>query len=183
GLRQDGLGLAVPGDEGQDVVVARQPDAAGGQLAGGLGGQPLAVEEEDGLRLGHKAVGHGIGGALDVHGTQVEQPGQVVQLAHHLGGAAQLGQFGPQAGQLFGGGGPGVGGGQQPGGGGGQGRPVLGPQLVLQVQGADGYPLGVQHLLQAAHQLAGGGQAAQAQLFPFLQGVGAVLLDGGHARL
>ena len=43
--------------------------------------------------------------------------------------------------------------------------------------------LGVQRLLDAAHQLAGSGQTAQAQHPAFGQSIGAVLLHGGHTRL
>ena len=38
GLGQDGLGLGAAGQEGEHFVIARQPDAAGGQLGRGLGG-------------------------------------------------------------------------------------------------------------------------------------------------
>ena len=180
---QNGLGLAAAGQEGQNLVIPGQTDAVGFQGLGSLGGQTVGVDEQHRLGLGHKAVGHGVGGAGNVHGPQVEQPGQVVQLAHHLGGAAQFGELGPQPGQLFGGGGAGVFSRQQPGRGGRQGGTALGPQLVLQVVGADLHTLGVQHLLQTPDQLTGGGQTAQAQHLALGQGVGTVGLHGGNPRL
>ena len=183
GVGQDGLGLAVVCQEGKHLVIACQADAVGFQCLGGLGGQAVPVDEQHSLLLGHKAVGHGVGGAGNVHGTQVQQPCQVVQLAHHLGGAAQPGELGPQPCQLFGGGGACIFRRQQPGRGGGQGGTALGPQLVLQVVGADLHTFGVQHLLEAADQLAGGGEAAQAQHLALGEGVGAVGLHGGNARL
>ena len=183
GVGQDGLLPVVPFQPGQYAVVIGQLYPVAGQGLGGLGGQPLPVDEQDRVGLGDKAVGHGIGGALDIHGPQVEQPGEVVQLAHHLGGAALFGQFLAQAGQLLPRRGPGVLRRQQPGGGGGQGGTALDPQLILQGEGAHLHALGVQHFLQLPHQQAGGGEAAQAQALAFGQVGGAVFFHGGHARL
>ena len=180
---QNGLGLGLCGQEGEDVVIFGDLDAIFLQLSSGLRAQTTGVDEEDGTVPGHIAVGHGIGSALDVHRAEVQQPGQVVQLAHQLGRAAQLLELGPQLLQLLGGGKARILLAQEPGRGLRQGRAALGPQLIFQIQGLDGAVLGVQRFLYAAHQLAGSGQAAQAQHTAFRQGIGAVLLHGGHTRL
>ena len=182
-LCQHGLGLGLSGHEVQHTVVLGQGHTVGFQFRLCLRGHAGGVDEQHGAVRGNIAVGHGVGGALDVHGAQVQQPGKVVQLAHQLGGAAQLGQLCTQLAQLFGGGEACVFLGQDPGRGGGQSRAALGPQLILQEQGLNGGVLGFQRLLHAVHQRAAGGQTAQAQLAALRHHLGAVFLHGGHARL
>ena len=180
---QHGLRLSLGGEEAQHIVVFGDLDAVLLQLSRSLCAQTLGVDKEDSAILRDVAVGHGIRGALDVHGAQVQQPCQIVQLAHQLCGAAQLLELCAELAQLLGGGEPCVLLAQDPSGSLRQGGAALGPELIFQIQGLDGAVLGVQRLLDAAHQMAGSGQTAQAQHPAFGQSIGAVLLHGGHTRL
>ena len=180
---QHGLGLGLSGQELEHVIVLLDLHAVGLELCGSFRAQTRGVDEEHRALRGHIAVGHGIGSALDIHGAQVQQPGQIIQLAHQLCGAAQLLELAAQALQLFGRGEACILLGQDPCRGGRQGGAALGPQLILKVQGLDGALLGIQFLLHAAHQPAGSGQAAQAQHAVLRQHLAAVFLHGGHARL
>ena len=183
GVGQNGLLFGLGGEEGKHIVVLSQLHAVLLQLRSSLGADAGGVDEERRLIGGHIAVSHGIGGTLDVHGAEVEQPCQIVQLAHQLCGAAQLRELRTQLAQLLGRGEACVLFRQEPGRGSGQGGTALRPQLVLEVQQLDGAFLRVQFFLQAAHQTAGSRQAAEAQLAAFGQDFAAVLLGGRHARL
>ena len=183
GFGQHGLRLGLGGEEAQHIVVFGDLDAVLLQLSRSLCAQTLGVDKEDSAVLRDIAVGHGIRGALDVHGAQVQQPCQIVQLAHQLCGAPQLLELCAELAQLLGGGEPCVLLAQDPSGSLRQGGAALGPELIFQIQGLDGAVLGVQRLLDAAHQMAGSGQTAQAQHPAFGQSIGAVLLHGGHTRL
>ena len=180
---QHGLGLGLGRQELEHVVVLGNGHAVLFELGCRFRLEAGGVEEENRAVFGDIAVGHGVGGALDIHGTEVEQPGQVVQLAHQLGGAAQLLELCPQLAQLLGGGEACVLFGQDPSRGGGQGRAALGPELVLQIQRFNPAVLCFQSFLQPAHQPAGGRQATQAQLAALGQDLGAIFFHGGHARL
>ena len=182
-VSQHGLGLGLSGQELEHVIVLLDLHAVGLELCSSFLAQTCSVDEEHRALRGHIAVGHGIGSALDIHGAQVQQPGQIIQLAHQLCGAAQLLEFAAQALQLFGRGEACILLGQDPCRGGRPGGAALGPQLILKVQGLDGALLSIQLLLHAAHQPAGSGQAAQAQHAVLRQHLAAVFLHGGHARL
>ena len=183
GVSQNGLLFGLGGEDGKHIVVLGQLHAVCLQLRGSLGADAGGVDEEGRLIGGHIAVSHGVGGALDVHRTQIEQPCQIVQLAHQLCGAAQLRELRTQLAQLLGRGEACVLLRQEPCRGGGQGGTALRPQLVLEVQQLDGAFLGIQLFLQAAHQTAGCSQAAEAQRAALGQDFAAVLLGGRHARL
>ena len=183
GVGQNGLLLGLGGEDGKHIVVLGQLHAVCLQLRGSLGADAGGVDEEGRLIGGHIAVSHGVGGTLDVHRAQIEQPCQIVQLAHQLCGAAQLRELRTQLAQLLGRGEARVLLRQEPRRGSGQGGTALRPQLVLEVQQLDGAFLGIHLFLQAAHQTAGGGQAAEAQRAALGQDFAAVLLGGRHARL
>ena len=98
---QHGLRLGLGGHHVQNAVVVGQRHAVGFQLCLSLRGDPRLINEQHGAAGGNVAVGHGVGGALDIHGAQVQKPCQIIQLAHQLGGAAQLLQLAAQLLQLF----------------------------------------------------------------------------------
>ncbi len=87
---QHGLRLGLGSHHVQNAVVVGQRYAVGFQLCLSLRGDPRLIDEQHGAVGGNVAVGHGVGGALDIHGTQVQKPSQIIQLAHQLGGAALL---------------------------------------------------------------------------------------------
>ena len=98
---QHGLRLSLGGHHVQNAVVVGQRYAVGFQLCLSLRGDPRLIDEQHGAVGGNVAVGHGVGGALDIHGAQVQKPSQIIQLAHQLGGAALLLQLCAQLLQLF----------------------------------------------------------------------------------
>ena len=181
-LGQHGLRLGLGRKAGQYIIILRQRDAVCFQLCPGFRGHAGCVDEQHRPVRGHVAVGHGVGGALDVHGAQVQQPCQIVQLAHELRGAAQFPEPAAQLFQLLGRGEARVLLRQDPCRGVRQGGAVLGPQLVLKAQRPDGSALFLQCFFQAVHEGRAGGQAAQAQHLPLVQGIGTVFLHGGHTR-
>ena len=183
GFGQHGLRFGLGGEEGEHIVVLREGHAVGFQLRLGFRGDAGGVDEQYRAAGRHIAVGHGVGGALDVHGAQVQKPGEVIQLAHELGGAAQLFELAAQLVQLFGRGEARVFLRQDPCRGVRQGGTALSPQLILEVQGLDGSAFFRQRLFQLAHEGGGGSQAAQAQHFALGKGGGAVFLHGGYTRL
>ena len=100
-VSQHGLGLGLSGHEVQHTVVLGQGHTVGFQFRLCLRGHAGGVDEQHGAVRGDIAVGHGVGGALDIHGAQVQKPSQIIQLAHQLGGAALLLQLCAQLLQLF----------------------------------------------------------------------------------
>ena len=182
-FRQHGLRLGLGGHPVQNAVVVGQRHAVGFQLCLSLRGDPRLIDKQHGAVRGDIAVGHGVGGALDIHGAQVQKPCQIIQLAYQLGGAALLLQFAAQLLQLFRRGQASVLLGQDPCRGSRTGRAALHPQLILQEQGLDAAVLGLQFLFQVVDQCTVGGQAAQTQRAALGQHLAAVFLGGGHARL
>ena len=186
---KQGVGGVLHGQGGgifhhvQNAVVVGQRHAVGFQLCLCLRGDPRLIDEQHGAAGGNIAVGHGVGGALDIHGAQVQKPSQIIQLANQLGGAALLFQLCAQLLQLFCRGEACVLLGQDPCRGSRAGRASLHPQLVLQEQGLDAAVLGLQLLFQVVDQRAVGGQTAQTQRAALGQYLAAVFLSGGHARL
>ena len=85
GVCQHGLRLGLGCQCSKHLVVACQRHAILRQLLGSLRRQTGSVHEQHSPIRGDVAVGHGIGGTLDIHCPQVQQPGQVIQLAHQLG--------------------------------------------------------------------------------------------------
>ena len=100
-LGQHSLRLGLGGHHVQNAVVVGQRHAVGFQLCLCLRGDPCLIDEQHGTAGGNIAVGHGVGGALDIHGAQVQKPSQIIQLANQLGGAALLLQLCAQLLQLF----------------------------------------------------------------------------------
>ena len=182
-LGQHSLRLGLGGHHVQNAVVVGQRHAVGFQLCLCLRGDPRLIDEQHGAAGGNIAVGHGVGGALDIHGAQVQKPSQIIQLANQLGGAALLLQLAAQLLQLFCRGEACVLLGQDPCRSSRAGRASLHPQLVLQEQGLDAAVLGFQLLFQVVDQRTVGGQTAQTQRAALGQHLAAVFLGGGHARL
>ena len=81
-LGQNSLRLDLGGHPVQNAVVVGQRYAVGFQLCLSLRGDPRLIDEQHGAIRGNIAVGHGVWGALDIHGAQVQKPSQIIQLAY-----------------------------------------------------------------------------------------------------
>ena len=182
-LSQHGLRLGLGCHEVQHGIILSQRHTVGGKLGLCFRGDTGGVDEQHSPVRGDVAVGHRIGGALDVHGAEVQQPREVIQLAHELRRAALLLELCAQLVQLFGRGKARIFLRQDPRRGVRQGRTAFGPQLVLEIQRLDDAVLRLQRLFQAVDQRGVGGQAAQTQRFALAEDLCAVFFHGGHARL